>query len=228
MAVVLFPRFNTIRIEYIMYRDAVNSSPAGPSAPRPPRRRVHTRARILSAAGELFLSAGYARTSIEDICTAAGYTRGAFYSNFATKEDLLLALFDEQAAERMTELEHLAAAAEQLGPEERARRLVEALLRVEAAETGWILLFLEFRLLAARTSELADRVAAHDRTVTAALAALLERVLPELVPPGASTEQAAQVILAAREGLLARTAAGGPAAEELLSAATAVLAGLLG
>ncbi|MFE2512060.1 TetR/AcrR family transcriptional regulator [Streptomyces naganishii] len=206
----------------------MNSSSAGPSAPRPPRRRVHTRARILSAAGELFLSAGYARTSIEDICTAAGYTRGAFYSNFATKEDLVLALFDEQAAERMSKLEHLAAAVGPLGPEERARRLVEALLRVEPAETGWILLFLEFRLLAARTSELAHRVAAHDRAVTAAVAVLLERVLPEVLPRGASAEQAAEVILAAREGLLARTAAGGPAAEELLSAATAVLAGLLG
>ncbi|MEU8687554.1 TetR/AcrR family transcriptional regulator [Streptomyces sp. NPDC048665] len=206
----------------------MNSSPAGPSTPRPTRRRVHTRARLLSAAGELFLSVGYARTSIEDICTAAGYTRGAFYSNFATKEDLLLALFDEQAAKRMSELEHLTAAAEALGPEERARRLVEALLRVEAAEAGWMLLFLEFRLLAARTSELADRVAAHDRTVTAAVATLLHRVLPELVPPGVSAEQAAQVVLAAREGLLARTTAGGPAAEELLNAATAVLAGLLG
>ncbi|MEU8976838.1 TetR/AcrR family transcriptional regulator [Streptomyces monashensis] len=205
----------------------MNSSPAERSTPRPPRRRVHTRARLLSAAGELFLSVGYARTNIEDICTAAGYTRGAFYSNFAAKEDLLLALFDEQAAKRMSELEHLNAAAEPLRPEERARRLVEALLRVEAAEAGWMLLFLEFRLLAARTSELADRVAAHDRTVTAAVATLLERVLPELVPPGASAEQAAQVILAAREGLLARTTAGGPAAEEMLNAATAVLAGLL-
>ncbi|MGO4458116.1 TetR/AcrR family transcriptional regulator [Streptomyces sp. M-16] len=202
--------------------------PAASATPRPPRRRVHTRARLLSAAGELFLSAGYARTSIEDICAAAGYTRGAFYSNFAGKEDLLLALFDEHAARRMTELEQLAGAAERLGSEERARQLVEALLRVEDAETGWILLFLEFRLLAARTPELTERVAAHDRTVTAAVATLLERVVPELVPAGAAAEQAAEVILAAREGLLARTAAGGPAAEQLLNATTAVLAGLLG
>ncbi|MEU0822944.1 hypothetical protein [Streptomyces mirabilis] len=48
------------------------------------------------------------------------------------------------------------------------------------------------------------------------------------MPPGASPEQATEVILAAREGLLARTAAGGPATEQLLSATTAVLAGLLG
>ncbi|MFE1805893.1 MULTISPECIES: TetR/AcrR family transcriptional regulator [unclassified Streptomyces] len=206
----------------------MNSLPAESAAPRPPRRRVHTRARILSAAGGLFLSAGYARTSIEDICTAAGYTRGAFYSNFATKEDLLLALFDEQAAERMAELERLAAVAGQLAPGERAQRLVEALLRVEEAETGWILLFLEFRLMAARTPGLAERVAAHDRTVTAAVAVLLVRVLPELVPDGAAAEQAAEVVLAAREGLLARTAAGGPAAEQLLTSTAAVLAGLLG
>ncbi|MEU6235032.1 TetR/AcrR family transcriptional regulator [Kitasatospora sp. NPDC047058] len=204
--------------------------PPADSAPaaRPPRRRVHTRARLLAAAGDLFLAVGFARTSIEDVCAAAGYTRGAFYSNFGSKEDLLLALFDDRAAGRMAELAELAAAGEALAPPERARLLVEALLRVEPAETGWILLFLEFRLVAARSEGLAERVAAHDREVSQALAAVLERALPELVPPGATARQAAGVILAAREGLLARTAAGGGAAEELLEATAAVLSGLLG
>ncbi|MFF2080666.1 hypothetical protein ACFVXG_38610 [Kitasatospora sp. NPDC058162] len=68
----------------------------------------------------------------------------------------------------------------------------------------------------------------RDRTVARALADVLERALPELVPPGADAGQAAVVILAAREGLLARTAAGGAAAEELLAATSAVLSGLLG
>lgn len=210
-----------------MYRAPVNP-PTEAAAPRPPRRRVHTRARLLTAAGELFLTIGFARTSIEDVCAAAGYTRGAFYSNFGSKEDLLLALFDDQAAERMAELEKLAAACEALAPPERARLLVEALLRVEPAETGWILLFLEFRLVAARSAALTGQVAEHDRTVARALADVLERALPELVPPGADAGQAAVVILAAREGLLARTAAGGAAAEELLAATAAVLSGLLG
>ncbi|MEV7775478.1 TetR/AcrR family transcriptional regulator [Kitasatospora sp. NPDC086791] len=198
------------------------------AAARPPRRRVHTRARLLAAAGELFLTVGFARTSIEDVCGAAGYTRGAFYSNFGSKEDLLLALFDDQAARRMAQLEQLAAACEALAPRERARLLVEALLRVDPAETGWILLFLEFRLVAARTEALAEQVAAHDRAVARKLADVLEQALPELVPPGASAWQAAAVILAAREGLLARTAAGGAVAEELLRATEAVLSGLLG
>ncbi|MFI8461071.1 TetR/AcrR family transcriptional regulator [Kitasatospora sp. NPDC085464] len=206
----------------------MNPPPADTAAPRPPRRRVHTRARLLAAASELFLAVGFARTSIEDVCAAAGYTRGAFYSNFGSKEDLLLALFDDQAALRMAELEQLATACEELAPQERARRLVGALLRVEPAESGWILLFLEFRLVAARTEALAEQVAAHDRAVAGALADVLERALPELVPPGVSAGQAALVILAAREGLLARTAAGGVVAEDLLEATAAVLSGLLG
>ncbi|MGW7449019.1 TetR/AcrR family transcriptional regulator [Kitasatospora sp. NPDC054795] len=201
--------------------------PPADTAPRPPRRRIHTRARLLAAARELFLSVGFARTSIEDVCTAAGYTRGAFYSNFGGKEELLLALFDDQAAQRMAELAELAAACEALAPRERAQRLVEALLRVEPTESGWILLFLEFRLVAARTAALAEQVAAHDRAVARALAEVLERALPELVPPGASADQAATVVLAAREGLLARTAAGGAVAEDLLTATAAVLSGLL-
>ncbi|MFJ9611225.1 TetR/AcrR family transcriptional regulator [Kitasatospora sp. NPDC101176] len=206
----------------------MNPPPVDATAPKPPRRRVHTRARLLAAAGDLFLTVGFARTSIEDVCAAAGYTRGAFYSNFAGKEDLLLALFDDQATERMAELEKLAAVRAALTPAERARVLVEALLRVEPAETGWILLFLEFRLVAARSEVLAEQVAAHDRAVSAALAEVLERALPELVPPGATARQAAAVILAAREGLLARTAAGGAVADDLLDATAAVLAGLLG
>ncbi|MFD5438601.1 TetR/AcrR family transcriptional regulator [Kitasatospora sp. NPDC127067] len=201
--------------------------PPADTAPRPPRRRIHTRARLLAAARELFLSVGFARTSIEDVCAAAGYTRGAFYSNFGGKEELLLALFDDQAAQRMAELAELAAACEALAPRERAQRLVEALLRVEPTESGWILLFLEFRLVAARTAALAEQVAAHDRAVARALAEVLERALPELVPPGASADQAATVVLAAREGLLARTAAGGAVAEDLLTATAAVLSGLL-
>ncbi|MEV6978263.1 TetR/AcrR family transcriptional regulator [Kitasatospora sp. NPDC093806] len=206
----------------------MKSSTVDPQDPRPPRRRIHTRARILTAASGLFLSEGYGRTSIEDVCAAAGYTRGAFYSNFASKEDLLLALFDERAAERLVELERLAARCEELTPAERARLLAGALLRVDPAETGWILLFLEFRLLAARTPGLADRVAEHDRAVTRELAGLLARALPGLVPSGADPVQVAEVLLAAREGLLARTAAGGPGAEQLLESASAVLGGILG
>lgn len=65
---------------------------------RPLRRRSETRRRLLAAAAELFDEQGTIRQSVETICARAGYTRGAFYSNFGSVDDLYLALHHEQAA----------------------------------------------------------------------------------------------------------------------------------
>ena len=43
---------------------------------------------------ELFAEKGFGATSIPEICTRAGLTKGAFYSNFANKDALFLALLD--------------------------------------------------------------------------------------------------------------------------------------
>jgi AcrR family transcriptional regulator len=51
-----------------------------------------TRQRLLDAAQRLFARKGLDKTSVEDIAEAAGYTRGAFYSNFKTKGDLFIEL----------------------------------------------------------------------------------------------------------------------------------------
>jgi AcrR family transcriptional regulator len=56
--------------------------------------RDQTRERLLIAAHRIFLKKGYVAASVEDIAAAAGYTRGAFYSNFRSKSDLLLALLE--------------------------------------------------------------------------------------------------------------------------------------
>ena len=53
-------------------------------------RRSQTRKRLLDAARQLFTQRGYLSTSLVDIAEAAGHTRGAFYSNFCDKSDLLL------------------------------------------------------------------------------------------------------------------------------------------
>ncbi|KAA0997690.1 TetR/AcrR family transcriptional regulator [Paraburkholderia panacisoli] len=56
------------------------------------QRREQTRERLLEAARKMFIKKGLAATSVEDIAEAAGYTRGAFYSNFDSKPELLLEL----------------------------------------------------------------------------------------------------------------------------------------
>jgi AcrR family transcriptional regulator len=56
------------------------------------QRREQTRERLLEAARKMFVEKGLAATSVEDIAETAGYTRGAFYSNFHGKPELLLEL----------------------------------------------------------------------------------------------------------------------------------------
>lgn len=56
------------------------------------QRREQTRERLLEAARKMFVKKGLAATSVEDIAEAAGYTRGAFYSNFGGKSELLIEL----------------------------------------------------------------------------------------------------------------------------------------
>jgi AcrR family transcriptional regulator len=55
-------------------------------------RRAQTQERLMVAASRVFAERGIIGASVEEICEAAGFTRGAFYSNFADKDALVLAL----------------------------------------------------------------------------------------------------------------------------------------
>jgi AcrR family transcriptional regulator len=66
--------------------------------------RAKTRAALLEAAGRVFVERGFAGTSVEAIAAAAGYTRGAFYSNFDSKEELFAELLQEQIISRYREI----------------------------------------------------------------------------------------------------------------------------
>ena len=71
----------------------------GAAAARPgSMRREATRQRILDAAREVFAERGVIGGTVEDICERAGFTRGAFYSNFTDKDDVLAALVDREHA----------------------------------------------------------------------------------------------------------------------------------
>ena len=61
-------------------------------------RRAQTRDRLMAAAISIFAARGIIGASVEEICEAAGFTRGAFYSNFADKDALVLALLQADIA----------------------------------------------------------------------------------------------------------------------------------
>jgi AcrR family transcriptional regulator len=66
--------------------------------------RAQTRDRLMDAAYEIVVRNGIDEASIEDIAEAAGFSRGAFYSNFETKEDLLCALLERETERSQDEL----------------------------------------------------------------------------------------------------------------------------
>src|SRR5579875_2726104 len=59
------------------------------------RRLERTRSLLLDAANEVFAERGFMAASLDDIASAAGYTKGAIYKHFASKEDLFLAVSDQ-------------------------------------------------------------------------------------------------------------------------------------
>lgn len=65
------------------------------------RRKENTRAKLVRASLDVFVEKGIDGVTVDDLAKAAGFTRGAFYSNFSSKEEVFIALFDEVTAELM-------------------------------------------------------------------------------------------------------------------------------
>ncbi|MEV7282546.1 TetR/AcrR family transcriptional regulator [Streptomyces sp. NPDC093111] len=167
-------------------------------------RRPRTRAALLEAALETFAEHGFHAASIEQICERAGYTRGAYYSNFASKEELFLALFDEHS-ERI--VHRLAEAVDALGPDDYTlERVAELASRVEPDERDWYLVSTEFTLHAIRDPQAAWVLARHDARLRAEIARAIELVLRrsgrELT---VDADRFARMVVALREGGLAQS-----------------------
>jgi AcrR family transcriptional regulator len=90
--------------------------------------RAERRQRIVDAAWRRLATTGYHETTVDDVCDEAGVSKGAFYGYFATKQDLFLALLEEETVT----LNGVAAelSSQQLSGAERVRRFVQAMLEV--------------------------------------------------------------------------------------------------
>src|SRR3712207_5988200 len=85
--------------------------------------RERTRADLVDAAERRFTRDGFHATSVDQVAAEAGYTKGAVYSNFASKEDLFFAVY-ERRAERA--IDESARALDEAGPFEGLGRLSAA------------------------------------------------------------------------------------------------------
>ncbi len=119
--------------------------------PRVSARRQATRDRVLEAASEVFAERGFHGASVEDICERAGFTRGAFYSNFASKDDLVLEL-SSRHSERLVHRIREAAAAPGSAPQDVLRDVLAALAE-DTSTDRWLVLTTEFALHAIRDAD---------------------------------------------------------------------------
>jgi AcrR family transcriptional regulator len=128
-------------------------------------RQARTREDLIDAAEELFTENGFHATSLDAVAVAAGYTKGAVYSNFSSKEDLFFAVYERRVDRHEAHVAELFSEPPDAG---------EAILRVIAAvgdlrrrrQDGWMAVFLEFWTHVIRHPEHRARFGeAHKRAV---------------------------------------------------------------
>ncbi|MGH2954197.1 MAG: TetR/AcrR family transcriptional regulator [Solirubrobacterales bacterium] len=136
-------------------------------------KQQRTRAKLMRSAGRLFCRHGLEQASVDDIAHDAGYTKGAFYSNFKSKEELFLAMLDEKFGE---EIERIEAALEtDETPDEAARHAGEDLIRFMRSDPEWERLYLEFVAYAGRNDDFRQELLTRCRAMDAQLEEVYRR-----------------------------------------------------
>lgn len=152
------------------------------------------------AAAATFAEHGVGATTVEQLASAAGLTRGAFYSNFATMEELAAAMLDDHLEHSWTHNRHLAE--HHPDPTDLVRALRDETTRRDDPLHTNPLLQIELMLFVARTSELRPALGDHLRTMRTlvgdiAVAALRARGVEPPVP----RDQLGMILVALEDGL---------------------------
>lgn len=116
-------------------------------------RRAATRERLCVAAMEVIAERGVLGASVEAICEAAGYTRGAFYSNFSSRDELCVAIMERQLERNLSALAETVAQAPTAGAvsmDDLIHRAVATFLATQPADRTSVLASQELQLYAAR------------------------------------------------------------------------------
>jgi AcrR family transcriptional regulator len=167
---------------------------------RPKRRRQVTVERLLDAALETFADQGFAAASVEDICGRGGFTRGAFYSSFRTKDELFAALFGREVSRDLSRVEELLTGlADEPDPVTAA---VDRCLGAMRTDRTWTLVVTEYALHAARHPEAAAVLHRHREDLHTRLTGLIERATAEAgVVLTVPAHQLAHTVCALHDGL---------------------------
>lgn len=164
------------------------------------KRRAETKARLLDAAFRVFADKGFGQTRIDDVCAAAGYTRGAFYSNYGSLDELFFDLYDERAAIIAAQV---ASALAEPPLDSAVQPIIERTAATLLLDRDWLLVKTDFLLHAARHPALARRLADHRDDLRRAVQERLSAVRGQLALPSPIPDvpAAARAVVAAYDGV---------------------------
>lgn len=161
--------------------------------------RLETRTKLLESAAQLFARGGYEGASVDLIAESAGYSKGAFYSNFKSKEAIFLELLDMH---KRREIDALAQLLAQDIPASELLSLIRSSEGDRGSDFNFGLLSAEFQLQACRDKTFAKTYAKLHRTHRDTMAGLVTRLFAKLgrTPPPAPKDLA-DIIMALTTGL---------------------------
>lgn len=185
----------------------------GPMTASATRSRENTRARLVEAARQVFAEVGLEGASVEAVCERAGFTRGAFYSNFESKDELFLMLAATVADARVTavrdrvdEITAEGGLVEGCDPTDLLQKVMDS----GSDDRLGVMLMSEIRIRALRDAAFGAAYLVQEREMVASIA----RIVTDIVEAGKlrlllPAEEAARMLMIVWEGMTVRSAMAG-------------------
>lgn len=172
-----------------------------------------TRSKLIEAAQQLFSTSGYEHATVDDISHAAGYSKGAYYFHFSTKDDILLELLRMWTESRTAVLAE--GEIDRLSPDELRETLSGFFSYADSPQ--WPGVLLEFWAQSMRNKDVSARLSAaysvwRKRITSAFEAAARDGLRVQ------SADDAASVVLAAHDGFAVQVAIGSPGGKAMTAA----------
>jgi AcrR family transcriptional regulator len=168
------------------------------------KRRAKTRQRLLNAAREVFAREGFGRSTVEQVCDAAGFTRGAFYSNFSSLDELFLEMWAQESAQMLSRLQEVVD--DDVSAVRDVRSGVERVLAVLPVDASWFQITSEFTAHAVRTPGLASVMAAREEAIQEALLPVIDGLLGRIHRRVTDRVALGRSLVAAYDGTLTQLA----------------------
>lgn len=161
--------------------------------------RERTRKRLLKSAASVFARRGLHAASVEDVAEDAGFSKGAVYANFDSKDDLFLALLEEHYDRWLASLREADSSSDTV--QDGALRSGNEYMSYLSEDPNWPKLFLEFWLHALRREEIQATLIARNNDMRSAIADIYEQRLAGSVRLPFSFEELSRMSYAMGNGV---------------------------